>query len=143
MGADNFKKAEMIELHDAGVVVPVKGYSDAIVGWTEYSDQAAGGYILDGDVVADLAKIFNVKFGDLTEYSENKQFPYNRKLKDLEFEIKKSVTDISSNMNIKELWAKIEGPKLLHIRIHIDDPQETIIQQLTYSGNFTVWWDRT
>ena len=157
MERDNFQKAELIELHDARVRIHPERYSDAIMGWSwDDIDSGVDHIVIDGDSLSDLAKFFGVNPRYQMSYS-NKDRPYKRVLENMEFPIaSRQWMDVgysTSQHRIRELWARVESPHLLSIRminlyrfVDMDsndeqkDEEKEITVNLTYCGNFTVWW---
>ena len=63
-----------------------------------------------------------------------------------EFYLRREQTTVGagSDFFIDEIQAKIEGPKLLKMKIKsvLSSNEEPMpfVQELTYSGSFTIWW---
>jgi hypothetical protein len=154
-GGNDFRKAELIELHDAGVAVHPVEYSDALAGWREFIEDT-GYYVLDGRSVATLAEALGWKTHPVTGINTQTGSKESATIEDLEFPILRrrrerigdnttSLPDEESNV-ILELWAKIEAPHVLAIRLVIERDEEEdgpteYVQEVSYCGRFTVWWE--
>jgi hypothetical protein len=151
---DAYRKAELIELHDRGVMIHPFDYSDALAGWSQYAENS-NRFVIDGAGLAELAGFFGLATKEkiITDQSGNKKFTQN--LKDTEIPVLRKPADKigagytsephESSHKIKDLWAKIIQPQLISIRfvtvINEDSAEkEEIVQEVTYSGSFSIWW---
>lgn len=149
----SYRKTELIELHDRGIMIHPYQYSDALAGWSEYAYNSQR-YVIDGSGLSELAKYFGI---DIKEqyYTNKKGQCCVQELKNFDIPIlRKPIDEIGTGKTteqfelshkIKEIWAKIIQPNLISIQFVtiFDEEQESkeeIVQEVTYSGSFTVWW---
>ena len=120
---DEFRQAKMIELHDSGVVLVVKGHNDGSVGWREFNWQSGESFRVNGTDIENIAKAFNLTIGDYPVIRAGKQ-AYER-WKDRELYINRCrivigdsevLDDIECGQLINQLWANAKGPGLLEIK---------------------------
>lgn len=149
----DYRKAELIELHDCGTSVNPRGYADAIAGWTEAESEDAP-WRLDGEA---LSMVFS-SLGFKLE-------PFRREFHRKDGRIRETVSELHhfhslpifnryyKNVGDHDRWiaaleARIIGQELLDMRItwqfakFVDDIEEPAKETVcvTYRGNFTVWW---
>lgn len=146
--SNEFRKAELIELHDIAVAVHPGGYADGLVGWAEFSDEDIS-FLVDGESLDKLLQAMGITSFSVEHYNVKKQRHYSLKLRDMSLplfqRLRRVVGGSYSAHNIKELFAQVDGPHLLQIRfVGTYEDQQGAIQEytteLTYSGNYTVWW---
>ena len=131
----DYKEVEKIELYDAGVVLQPKDYGDGPAGWPYALGQS---YYIDGRSVDKLAQwLGRPKKGEAPNLHIFKQ----------PMVIGDGLSYDSEGYIIGKLWAKIEQPQLLQVRIRYvqrksngDQEDEDFDQDFTYSGSFNVWW---
>ena len=152
--SEDYRKAELIELHDSNVRIHPKNYADAIAGWKEFTSNEV--YMVDGEMLDRLVKFFRVRTETIHLESEKSHKRYTEELKDFEFPlIRKLVEDIGygdtstpheGSHEIGELWAKPIGERSLDIRftsIFGSGPDiESKSVYVSYSGSYTVWWSQ-
>jgi len=149
MPSNGFKEAELIELHDSGVCLSPENRSVG-TGWQEFLDYESKEFSIDGETIAHLAQIFGISPQPIEIES-----PKGTRLigpENLEFKISRLRQHVGEGDNnffgcpdkIKNLWAKTEGPHLIQIRVDFfyedDGKVENYSKELTYSGNYSVWW---
>jgi hypothetical protein len=134
-----YKKAEMVELHNSNVIIHLDRYSDGIIGWTESPGDNEEFYV-EGDRLSTLLQMIGV---DVEPVQEERQ---NVHMKHIDFPIKRRKVVVGSDdfHKIVGLEVKIDGPHLLHLRFvtqwEDDGKKINATQELTYTGSFTVWW---
>jgi len=140
--SEGYKKATVIEMHDSGRVI--SDHNHAGEGWFGFYENASGGYLIEGQQVLDLCQALDIPTQKIQYYNFKKGKMSYKSLDTIDFKIPKFITELE-NCEVKELWAKIIDPNLLSIIFHAGfKPEgycEDTIQQLEYSGNFTVWWE--
>ena len=127
----DFKKVDMIELHDANVIV-CKDRFDGEPGWHESPAESENErFTIYNDEILKALKIndaTNVSiYREKTVIGSEEHRGFNR---------------------IKELLVKIEAPNLIHIRIvsfstswiEGRSRENNYTNDITYSGSYTVWW---
>lgn len=148
MNRDGFKEAEMIELYDAGVVLHPKRYS-ASAGWR---DSPGESYCIEGRTIEKFMGLFGVQrplfekpdaeTGGITKCLQRvPDLPIFRR----PMEIGDGSLEGTEAEIILKLWANIEQPQLLHVRIRsvcdvMDSDKKYYDQDFSYSGRFNVWW---
>jgi hypothetical protein len=150
MQDSSFKKAEMIELHDCGVVIHHTSYADGLVGWHTYPSE---GEVLsvDGESLDHLCQHLGLPVKPI--YYENEGMgttPPCRMRRDLaerKFPLLQKERFVmgfgrGDDRDVKELWAKVRGPNHLELLVEFLFPHgnDTEQQRISYSGAFTVWW---
>lgn len=138
---EKYRKADVIELHDAGRVIADHRYS--MEGWFGYFGEASDGYLIEGESIAEFCKIFGIHVNSVPYRSPKTGKTYQRHLQEFTFKIRKFRTELKECKVVK-LLAKIKGPNLISIIFcaHYDeDSIDDIYQIMEYSGSFTVWWE--
>lgn len=118
----DYRQADMIELHDCRTVVSRKGYLAGIVPWNEFGPRPIR-YVLNGE---GLARLLN-------------------HLDDEEILVLEQQYTEADQQTVKDLHAAIRSANLLDIRVswecdEDDGTKVVIVQDVSYSGSFTVWW---
>ncbi|MCP5007075.1 MAG: hypothetical protein GY941_24490 [Planctomycetes bacterium] len=140
MGPDTFKEVKRIELHDAGVTIFQKNYFDSThASWKQFNDIEGSSFVIPNDSMQKIGKLFGLNVSPSHDATL-------RVLKERQNVGNSTFQDIHGRQEvIKELYARIEGPSLLSMRVTFDgeftDEPEDHIQEVTYSGSFTVWWE--
>jgi hypothetical protein len=150
---NEYRRAELIELHDSNVKIHPQNYSDAVAGWKEYSNKEV--FVLEGESIGDLAKFFGHQPKTLTVTAGDPPKRYKHEINSQKFHIARKITeDIGSGYTstpyegshkIGELWAKLLGERQIEIKFTslFEDESEVEEQEtvfVTYSGSYTVWW---
>ena len=143
----NYKKAEMIELYDANVVLHKEDYSNAEVGWNGLVPEQGEKFIINGSEIADLLLTLGIESYPVYE---GKRPSHPMSLENMEFTINRHNKDVGNDFRgdnghqIKDLGVKIVNSLMLNIRftaIYEEDGQTDIYtREITYSGSYTVWW---
>lgn len=137
----DYKAVEKIEPYDAGLDISPRDFAEGLATWLDYP---GGSYCIEGGTIDKLMRSYGVlpvggaggtglqKVPDLHIYKRLK-------------EIGEGEIACPGTNRIDKLWANIEQPPLLHIRVRYvfdkDGPHEKYYdQELTYSGKFSVWW---
>ncbi len=135
-----FRRAEMIELHQAGVIVHTDDYHGGLVGWREYADIRGGDLTIDGEVLGRLLQdlgLLDRRPGHIGDYPLVLRY-------DMKTGGSRGRTNLlggEGGKRIKGLWARVESERLLEIRfIEVFDDGQEAEQGLTYCGSYTVWW---
>jgi len=145
-----YRKAEKIELHNAGVVIHNYDYSDAITGWHEYDDTVDYCFVLNGECISELCAVLGIETQRIPPVYGAK---YPRDIKDMELPIiTKNRKEVAarygrgggSNHKVKDLEFATEKSDLIHIRF-VSEPLEGEkwegeVLSVTYSGRYTIWW---
>jgi hypothetical protein len=144
-----YTEAEKIELYDAGVVLHPKDYSEGSAGWPYAFGES---YCIDGRTIDKFVRLLGVK-PTIVEKTDEDTGKVTRCVQNApDLPIFRRPMDIGDGLSegneadiISKLWAKIEQPQLLHVRIRYlggkgDDDQDYFDQDFTYSGAFNVWW---
>jgi hypothetical protein len=135
---DKLQPCEMIELHDAGIILTSQTCTDALVGWNYGQDEHGLTYSIEGKDLERLAKHFGIgtypiRKSNEAQYLEDYTFSLVRKLPD--------VPDEDKDRWIKTLSARIIAANLLEILVTWAFSDGDLIPvRVTYSGTFTVWW---
>ncbi len=133
----------MIELHDAGVVVHVENLPREDLGWRDSPTVVGKRLSIDGDELGRLLHAVGVTFDADVLYNDEFDVVFHRPLRTGEEKLDVALKD---TLRVTELLARPEGPHLLHIHVTshpADNADEEYVQQLTYSGSYTVWWTKT
>lgn len=135
-----FRKADMIELHDAGIVVHVEDLPAEDLGWRDSPTVVGKRLSVDGNELGRLLHALGLTFDAEMLYGDEYDVAFHRPLRTGE---DRPDVPLADTLRIKELLARPDGPHLLHIHVtsfpHGEEDQE-YVQELTYSGSFTVWW---
>lgn len=128
----DYRRADMIELHDCRTAVSRKGYLAGIVPWNEFGPRPIR-YVLNGE---GLARLLN-HLGIVSMGEDH--------LDDEEILVLEQQYTEADQQTVKDLHAAIRSANLLDIRVSWecdeDDGTKVIIaQDVSYSGSFTVWW---
>lgn len=153
---EDFRKAELIELHDRHVAIHPEHYSDALAGWSEYAPRT--NFVINGKGLDRLATYFGIEQRPLKYKESDSDRTGSMNLKHDEIIVlSQEYDDVGSGYmrndpdtqshKIKELWAKVVSPNLLEIRFVTlfdgdGEPDSEEIQTITYSGSFSVWWSQ-
>jgi len=139
----DFKKAEMVELHNSNVVIHRDNYSDAVIGWTEFPGENEEFYV-KGDTLATFLKMVGV---ELSPFREER---HSTHMEHMDFPITRRKVTVGSRHGeyvqhkIVDLYVKIEKSDLIHIRFvsQWEDEGKLVnyTQEVVYSGSYTVWW---
>jgi len=143
----NYRRADMIELHDARTIIHARDYSDAFTGWVEFP----------GD-----ADMTTVSGHDLSQFLEHYGYEalairgsgkYPRRVQDLEIEMTHHRPLVGSgskhyNMETQEIISiEVEiplSPNMLSFRVvfswNSEGKESYATRYLTYCGAYTVWW---
>ncbi len=151
MPSQEFRSAELIELHDAGVCLFTYDNSEGY-GWREFREYEGGSFSISGEDICRLAQIFGLDPEPILATSTKGEIQ-RIDPECLEFRIVKSRQDVGKKTDsrhygsmerIKNIWAKIDAPQLLQLKVEFltsaNQEDETIIKKISYSGNFSVWW---
>ncbi len=133
-----YRKADLIELHDAQVVVHAEDFGDG-VNWRT-APTVNGNYVsVDGDGLAHLLEALGVTFDADLLYGYEFNVLFRRPFPVEHFGTEVSLPDTP---RIKEMWVRPENPHLLHVHliIRLGHSEDEYVQELTYSGHYTVWW---
>ncbi|GJQ57772.1 MAG: hypothetical protein D8M57_00840 [Candidatus Scalindua sp. AMX11] len=140
MNTETFKEVKRIELHDAGVTIFQKKYYDSThASWKQFSGIDGSSFVIPHDAIQKIGKLFGLNISPSLDDSI-------RILKERQNVGNSIYQEIHGRQEIiKELHARVEAPNLLNIRVTFDgefaDEPEDHIQEVTYSGSFTVWWE--
>lgn len=140
MNSKTFKEVKRIELHDAGITIFQKNYSDSThASWRQFNGIDGTSFVLPHDSIQKIGKLFGLNISHSLDNSI-------RILKERQNVGDSTYQDTHGRQEvIKELYARIDAPRLLSIRATFDgeftDEPEDHIQEVTYSGSFTVWWE--
>lgn len=136
----NWQDADMVELHDANVVIHRKGYPDGAVGWTECGCQRKTYYVHG---LRNLLEAAGVPGPHM--YTENNVRRELNNYEGLTIVSEPSLVGYSSKRGheITKLEAATDGD-LLHLRTRCryehGDEEHLYQQSVTYRGSFSVWW---
>lgn len=133
MNTQSYREADLIELHDAGIVLQRDG-SDPRLGWREF-DLHGETYLIDDEDVGTFLGAFGIDY-------------------DRGVQIHKARTRIGSGQSLEgtefpqriaTLLARPEGARLLWIKAELcleneAGEEERRWQEITYSGAWSVWW---
>jgi hypothetical protein len=136
------RKADMIELHDAGTVVYVEDLPQQDLGWRDAPTVVGKRVSVDGNELGRLLHAIGVSFDAEDLYDDEFDVVFHRPMRMGE---EKADVSLRETLRVKELLARPDGPRTLHVQVTAhpaDDPEEEIIQELTYCGSFTVWWSK-
>ncbi len=153
MPSQEFRSAEFVELHDAGVCLFTHDNADGC-GWREFREYEGGGFSVLGEDICRLAQIFGLDPEPILAKSTKGEIQ-RIDPECLEFRIVKSRQDVGKKTDsrhygamerIKSIWARIDAPQLLQLKVEFYlteniQQEETAIKQISYSGNFSVWWE--
>ena len=143
-----YRDAELIELHDTGVVINHSGLSGAVIGWQEYPGAHGEKFTIKGDDLALMAQIFGIVPPKFVEYEDAKGQQLSMKPDSVVVGIERQRSVIGhahrEDKKISRIEAKIRGEKLLDIKttsvVPSDNGPKEITNEITYSGGFSVWW---
>lgn len=137
-----FRSADIIELHDAGIVVYVEDLPPEDLGWRDSPTVVGKRLSIDGNELGRLLHAVGVSFDAEDLYDDEFDVVFHRGMR---MGDEKPDVSLRDSLRIRELLARAEGPHLLHVHITAhpaDNDDEEVIQELTYSGSYTVWWSR-
>lgn len=136
-----FRSADMIELHDAGVVVHVEDYPSDGLGWRDSPTVVGKRIAVDGNEAARFLKALGITFDADELFGDDFDVIFRRPV---HAGALKSDVPLKDVLRIRELRARPEGPNMLHIHItsygREGGSEEEYVQELSYSGSYTVWW---
>ena len=136
-----YRKAEMITLHDAHVVLYKEDYGDAEVGWSGFDPARNGRFVIDGSEIATLLATLGIENPHLNG-SEFSILRYNEEVGRDPDNLNRIFHD--DGHRIKELEVRILDPKVLDIRFTAfyedEDQSFNYTREVTYAGSYTVWW---
>lgn len=131
----------MIELHDAGIIVHIEDFPQDGLGWRDSPTVAGRRLVVNGNEVARLLQALGLTFDAEGLYSDEFDVVFHRPFRTGEAKPDVLLEDV---LRIQELRARTDGPRLLHIHVTSDigeaDSEDQYVQELTYSGSYTVWW---
>ena len=131
----------MIELHDAGIVVHVEDFPEEGLGWRDSPTVAGRRLVIDGNEMARLLQALGLTFDANELYGDEFDLLFHRPFKTGEAKPDVPPADV---LRIQELRARADGPMTLHIHITSGigeaESEDQYVQELTYSGSYTVWW---
>lgn len=153
---DAYKRVDMIELHDANVVVTPHHYAEGITGWTDWPSVAEC-WRIPGEALEHLAHHLGLETWPVDEEVRVKgeKKHYRSLLRELEIEVYREIPHSgqghhfsAGNETQKIDWLEVKTPCIpgfLTIRMCLtwdtsDGEKETYVRELAYSGNYTVWW---
>ena len=135
-----YRKADMIELHDAQVVVYADDAKAEAIGWRKVPTVKGAGLSVEGNALARLLQALGVTFDADLLYGDEYDVLFRRPLSTMP---RTPEPPLEGALRIKELWARPEGERQLHIYVNVasETPEEDeAVQDLMYSGSYTVWW---
>jgi len=130
---DNYKEADLIELHDAGIILQRDG-SDPRLGWGEF-DLHGDSYLVDDEDIGTFLGALGIDYDrGVRIYKARTRVGAGQPLEGTEFP-----------RRIATLLARPEGPRLLWIKAELcleneAGEEERRWQEITYSGAWSVWW---
>lgn len=136
-----FRNADIIELHDAGIVAYVENLPPEDLGWRDSPTVVGKRLAVDGNELGRLLHAIGVSFDAEDLYDDEFDVVFRRSMR---MGDEKSDVSLKNTLRIRELLARPEGPHLLHLLItaHPADDGDEVVQRLTYSGSYTVWWSK-
>lgn len=137
-----FRNADIIELHDAGTIVYIDDLPQEDLGWRDAPTVVGKRLSVDGNELGRLLHAMGISFDAEDLYDDEFDVVFHRPMRMGE---EKRDVSLRTTLLIKELRARPEGGRLLHLQVTAhpaDDPDEEIVQELTYSGSYTVWWSK-
>ena len=136
-----FRSADMIEFHDAGIVVHVEDYSAEGLGWQESPSVVGTRIAIDGNEAARFLKALGVTFDADELFGDSFDVVFRRPMKMSDGNAGVPLKDV---LRIREIHARADGPNMLHVHItsfnRLTGSEEEYVQELSYSGSYTVWW---
>lgn len=155
----DYRSADMIELHDANMIVRTQTASETENGWREYPHVGGLSYSINGSVIEKLAKHFGLEtqdaFQSFTSPKTGERTTFRSLLRQSNFEIgttRKIVGDRSQEDSeglqlITCLLVRTTTHNILDIKItfeleYEDGNVDTFEKEITYSGKYTIWWTR-
>jgi hypothetical protein len=155
---DGFQIADMIELHDAGIVLVHHDYPDGVTGFGSYPSVGGKAITVEGSTLQDLAEFFGLPLFP-QEHTLKSGGVVHSRLEHKSFGITSSRTVIGGgklqvnysmplpddyDVPIHSLSARVLGPNLLDFIVKFlfeeNGQPYTVSRRLTYSGTFTIWW---
>ena len=130
----------MIELHDAGIVVHVEDLSREELGWRDSPTVVGKRVSVDGNELGRLLQSLGLTFDAEMLYGDEFDLFFKRPIRTGD---EKPDVPLSDVLRIKELKARTEGPHLLHLQITAhpaSGADDEFVQEITYSGSYSVWW---
>lgn len=134
----NYRRADMIELHDAQLTVHVEGFPQD-VNWLNAPTVNGARLSVDGSGLAHLLEAIGVTFDANHLYGSEFDVLFRQPAP---AEDRASESLLSDVPRINELRARPDGAELLHIHMTLEfgEEGEEYVQELTYAGHYTVWW---
>lgn len=134
---NEYRKVNYIELHATGIKIHAKEWSDALTLEDIYEAEGRKRFWLDGDYIHKLCQTLGIQTWPYKE--NNKNYP----LYGLHLEIQELSPECEYDW-IKEVWAKIDGPQQLSIKLLIQFEKNNKLteefEHITYHGPFTIYW---
>lgn len=147
-----YRKADMIELHDPGIVVHVDDFPVDGLDWRASPTVAGTRFALDGNEAARLFEALGVTFDADLLFGDEFDVVFRRPVIRGASSSDEALDDdgalegdpLGGVLRIREIRVRTEGSDLLHIHISSvpggSDDEDQYVQELTYSGNYTIWW---
>ncbi|MEX2399179.1 MAG: hypothetical protein WD423_00295 [Rhodothermales bacterium] len=134
-----YRNADIIELHDAGVVIHVENLPREELGWRDSPTVVGKRLSIAGNELGRLLHAVGMSFDADALYDDEFDVVFHRPMRLGEEKLDVALED---TLRIKELLARVDGPHLLqvHVTSHAAESADEFVQELTYTGSFTVWW---
>lgn len=132
----NYRNAKCIELHDSNIALTTSeaSYSfNGLTGRTEYATKPA--YTVNVSDVRMLAQVLGLE--TYRTDGANVEFPIYK----VHHDYCDSIS--GSDETILNLECEVLSERLVNIKITsvLKDDAEPYVEEITYSGSFTVWWE--
>jgi len=150
--ADGYRRADLVELHDAGVVIYTREFSASGSGWREYTELGES-IVIEGEEIARLAQHLGLEPRTIFEEDLPGGRSMRLQLRDAEFAFHRRRVAVGGGGTgirhedgrfVDAIGARIEGPRQLTLRVRfcwkIGDGWEGEEREVVYHGPFTVWW---
>lgn len=136
-----YREADMIEFHDAGVAAYSERADAGGLGWHDAPTVLGRRLAVVGDEAARLLQALGRTFDADGLYGDDFNVLMHRPAYVNSESRRAAEAPIGNALRVWELRARPEGPHLLHVHITAGTSEEDeYVQELTYSGSYTVWW---
>lgn len=146
-----YREADMVTLHDEGMVLACDGYPDAIVGWNEW--QSSGKEVkIPGSTIAAILHTMDLPVHPYhTEWWNprlKKTTTIRNHMEDVDLPLCFFSTSEPDQFKIHKIFARIESGVLV-LKLFVSSAYEGedkkqvhsfFFHRITTSGKFTIWW---
>lgn len=134
-----YRRVRSIALYDAGTIIANNFKTVRVYEHPFHHEDSLGCIRIEGDHIEALAEAFGIKTLPI-KWGDKRIL-----LRDREFEIGKKADIYGSDSSdvVKDLFARIDGPQMLSIRIieKWEGESAEVTREISYCGRFSIEWD--